>query len=82
MKFSIEVHNVKIRKSVKFKPCNLNGYRDMDVTNLNQNPVIFSERGHLEISQGSIYLNNLSLACYNFKENNKILKIMSLCQKF
>ena len=50
MKFGIEVHTVKIRKRAKFEPCNLNGYRDMDVTNWDQNPLILSERGHLGIS--------------------------------
>ena len=47
----------KIRKNAKFEPCNLNGYQDMDVTNLDQNPLVLSERGHLGISQGSIYVN-------------------------
>ena len=47
MKFGIEVHTVKIRKRAKFEHYNLNGYQDMDVTNLDQNPLILSERGHL-----------------------------------
>ena len=50
MKFGIEVHIVTIRKRTKFEPCNLSGNRDMDVTNLDQNPVILSERDHLGIS--------------------------------
>ena len=50
MKFDIEVHTAKIRKSAKFEPCNLNDYRDMDVTNLDKNPLILSERGHLGVS--------------------------------
>ena len=35
---------VKIRKRAKFDPCNLKGYRDMDVTNWDQNPLSFSKR--------------------------------------
>ena len=50
MKIGIEIHTVKIRKRAKFEPCNLNGYRDMDVTNWDQNPLILSERGQLGIS--------------------------------
>ena len=50
MKFGTDVHPVKIRKSARFEPCNLNGYRGMDVTNLDQNPHILSEGGHLGMS--------------------------------
>ena len=47
MKFGIAVHTVKIRKRAKFEHCNLNGYQDMDVTNLDQNTLILSETDHL-----------------------------------
>ena len=50
MKFGTELHAVKIKKSAKFESCNLNGYREMDVTNLDQNPLSLSERGHTVIS--------------------------------
>ena len=50
MKIGIEIHTVKTRKRGKFEPCKLNGYRDMDVTNWDQNSLVLSERGHLGIS--------------------------------
>ena len=34
----------KERKRAKFEPCNLHGKQYMDVTNLDQNPLILSER--------------------------------------
>ena len=66
MKIGIEVNTVKIRKRAKFLSCNLSDYRNMDVANWDQNPLILTERDHLGISQGSIYVNNLTLACYIF----------------
>ena len=51
MKIGIEVNTVKIRKRAKFVPFNLNDYRDMDVANWDQNPLILTERDHLGISQ-------------------------------
>ena len=62
------IYTEKIWKSTKFDPCNLNSYQDMDVTNLDQNPLIHSEGGHLGMSQGSIYVNNLSLGYYISKK--------------
>ena len=50
MKFGIAFHTEKIWKSTKFDPCNLNIYQDVDVTNLDQNPLILSEGGHLGMS--------------------------------
>ena len=44
----------------------MHGYRDMDVTNLDQNPLILSEGSHLGMSLGNIYVNNLSVVCYIF----------------
>ena len=51
MKIGIEVNTVKIRKRARFVPFNLNDYRDMDVANWDQNPLILTERDHLGISQ-------------------------------
>ena len=53
-----------------------------------QNPLTLPERGHLGISQGSFYINNLSLACSIFmkigeeSKNNTSLMPRLKCQNF
>ena len=67
MKIGIEVNTVKIRKRAKFVPFNHNDYRDMNVANWDQNPLILTERDHLGISQAFTLIIWLWLVIFSWK---------------